>query len=298
MKEAYQGILDTKYYAGLMKSFCHENANLCDQSSRHKRYIPLLAMMGSLLGLTGVGMGIYQTWQIEGMQSKLQALHEVIGHNNQTVFQHGKLIHQLTKANEHIYSFLHHALREVIAMIEQVRCADMQYTSMVHQQLIAHIFSDNVRSTIQAMMESLLHGSISPALVNVAMLRKLFIKHPRLADSVIMREPSLVYQFGRVFPVKIDLDSFKFAFILEVPVPAESDLVPYFKILNLGWNDPQNSAHLQLPLPQYVIRQDDESFTMLDINACKTKPGMVYCMPNAYQYNDLSKCLNWVLQAN
>jgi hypothetical protein len=174
----------------------------------------------------------------------------------------------------------------------------MLYTSFVHQQLIGHIFSKNVRTTIQAMMNALLQGTINPALINVSMLRKLFIKYPKLTNSIIMREPSLVYQFGRIFPVRIDLDSFKFAFILEVPIPSESDLIPYFKILNLGWNDPHNSAHLQLPLPQYVTRQDDGSFAALDMSACKTKPGISYCQSDAYQHNDLSKCLDWVIEAN
>ena len=31
---------------------------------------------------------------------------------------------------------------------------------------------------------------------------------------------------------------------------------------------------------------------------CKQKPGMVYCSRNAYQSNELSQCLQWVLQAN
>ena len=299
MKESYQGILDTRYYAGLMKSYCQENPTLCDQSPRSKRMIlPILATIGTLFGLTGVGMGMHQSWQIDGMQTKMRALHDVVASNQETVFQQGQIITELTKANENTYSFLHHALRDVVAMVEQVRCADVQYTSMVHQQLIAHIFSANVRSTIRAMMSALLHGEISPELIDVTMLRHLFVRHPRLSDSVILREPSLVYQFGRVFPVRIDLDSFRFAFILEVPVPAEPDLVPYFRVLNLGWNDPQNAAHVRLPLPQYVVRKGDDTFETLNMELCKQKPGMIYCSPNAYEYNELSHCLKWVLQAN
>ena len=260
--------------------------------------LPILATIGTLFGLTGVGMGMHQSWQIDGMQTKLRALHDVVASNQETVFQQGQIITQLTKANENTYSFLHHALRDVIAMVEQVRCADVQYTSMVHQQLIAHIFSASVRSIIRAMMAALLQGEISPELIDVTMLRHLFVQHPRLADSVILQEPSLVYQFGRVFPVRIDLDSFRFAFILEVPVPAEPDLVPYFRVLNLGWNDPQNSAHVRLPLPQYVVRRRDNTFEALNMQDCKQKPGMVYCSRNAYQSNELSQCLQWVLQAN
>ena len=109
-------------------------------------------------------------------------------------------------------------------------------------------------------MAALLQGEISPELIDVTMLRHLFVQHPRLADSVILREPSLIYQFGRVFPVRIDLDSFRFAFILEVPVPAEPDLVPYFRVLNLGWNDPQNSAHVRLPLTPIRSSQTRQYF--------------------------------------
>ena len=36
MKESYQGILDTRYYAGLMKSYCQDNPTLCDQSPEVK----------------------------------------------------------------------------------------------------------------------------------------------------------------------------------------------------------------------------------------------------------------------
>ena len=79
--------------------------------------------------------------------------------------------HELTEENEirkiavgqeHILSFMHHAMVDVARMIKEVRCADESFTLQVHHQLVAHIFSANVKRIVDGMMTSVLHGQLSP----------------------------------------------------------------------------------------------------------------------------------------
>ena len=127
VKAAYEGILDTRFYAGLMKTYCENNPTLCDQRPlREKRFLPVLAAIGGLLGLTGLGMGLHQSWQIDGIQNKIKALDHAIENSRQLIFHQSKVIIRHSKANQHTYSFLHHALKDVTAMVEQVRCGNSE----------------------------------------------------------------------------------------------------------------------------------------------------------------------------
>ena len=127
------------------------------------------------------------------------------------------------------------------------------------------------------------------------MLNKIFSENQVLKNSILSKEPSLVYQFGKIYPVSINFEKFILGFILEIPVPVEEEIKPFFSVTNVGWNNVSSELKLKLPLPENAVRKFGGIFQSIDMKHCQNKPGLSYCDLHAFAQNPASDCLRLVV---
>jgi hypothetical protein len=294
LRAQYEGSVDTSFYAEIMTSFCHADHRLCTGTNssyvakkRVKREPFTMAIVGatalaSLLGLTGMGLGISSSKRIEDLESKMATVLNVMDNHNNALKSFKKGLQRIEKNQELLTEYVTESLGEIYEVIEDVRCA--QYADMfeIARQQAIRIFRNYIQSHIDAIVETSQTGRLTPRVLGVEQLKEVLSSNPTTINSLIMRQPSLAYQFGRVFPVKLDWDTLTFGFVLEVPNPTVEEMMPVYKIFNVGFYRLPNVDVYRAPLPHYVVMDrksgDKKSGLIpLDEDLCTERPGLRYC---------------------
>lgn len=321
-RELYNGILDTRFYLKILDSICKNSPDLCGTIGKRNENLvestlrkpPTIkkgpvrrnilhrvkrffgAIISGILGLGGLANSFVNSAHLGRMDRKVDAIQWAFSRLDKKVVETGKVLAHLSLANEKVYTFLHHSLQEMVGMINDARCESIQYTRYVHQRLLAHIFESTLQRGLDSVMNAFLHSVVTPELLHLPLLREIIYNNPALNSSLLSMEPSLVYQFGKAYPIRLDLNELKFGFILEIPVPKTTDISPMFHIQNLGYNFPSKNATVRVPFPKYVQRTSSGRYLEVNIEICKTAPGLWFCPPEAYVKTVKTTCLRVILE--
>jgi hypothetical protein len=311
MRLQYEGSINTKFYAEIMRNFCENEFQLCSgtatmesaqDSSRNKRFVDpfTYAMVGSAIAsLLGVGLGIGSSAKVDKLEAKMNQIIETMKNhaNSLRVFKQGMLT--LNRNQEILTEYIADSLGEVYKVIEDVRCA--QYADMheLAKQQGLHIFRNYVQNHVEAVIEASHTGRITPRILGVGRLKKILAEDPATSNRVVSFEPSIVYQFGRVFPVKFDWNTLTFGYVLEVPNPRVEDIMPVYKIFNVGFHRLPDISTFRAPLPLHVIMDNKHGLVALDDNLCTAVPGLRHCeLGAASRVGPGSGCLKYFLGRN
>lgn len=295
LKYSYSGILDTAFYQQLTYKICRENSQMCELPHRRKkRFLGLL--VGGLLGLTGTGVGIANSVQISKLDSKYNAMAQAWTSVQGRLQKHRKIIHRITEANEHVYAFVHHAITNLEKLISSLECDARHVFREVQKELVVHWFSEKAKHAVENIMAACLHGKITPGIIDIVTLKNVVSLSPSLNNSLLMKELNLAYQFGKVYPLKIDFDNLRFGLLLELPAAFKENVKPIFEIHNVGWNNKGSNLTQKLNLPRYVTREVGKGFSEVNIDQCFSRPGLWFCKPYAVAQTGKSDCINLAIE--
>jgi hypothetical protein len=253
----------------------------------------------AIASLLGVGLGIGSSAKVDKLEAKMNQIIETMKNheNSLRVFKQGMLT--LNRNQEILTEYIADSPGEVYKVIEDVRCA--QYADMheLAKQQGLHIFRNYVQNHIEAVIEAAHTGRITPRILGVGRLKKILAEDPATSNRVVSFEPSIVYQFGKVFPVKFDWNTLTFGYVLEVPNPRVEDIMPVYKIFNVGFHRVPDISTFRAPLPLHVIMDNKHGLVALDDNLCTAVPGLRHCeLGAASKVGPGSGCLKYFLGRN
>jgi hypothetical protein len=308
----YAGLVDTPYYSSLLTDVCRRTPGLCDmdvaESGKHKNFKSgqpeapqrvkrfVRALLAAVPGIAALGMTGWGRTAITETRGAVAALEKNLRFMNLVFRNQEKVLKKLSAANGHVYSYLHATATQLQELIQQVGCRTEQNMHRVENILLQHMVSQQATRSVERAIEAALSGRISAELINVTTLRGLFKQEGIRSNNVLSHEPQLVYQFGKLFPVSINLKRLHFAFIMELPVIHRSGIHNVFEIENTGWNviakQSNDSFTMRLNLPTFVAYQPrSRTYLALSATQCERKPGLWFCPAAAWENLEHYPCL-------
>jgi hypothetical protein len=144
---------------------------------------------------------------------------------------------------------MHHEILNTYRTMHAIRCE----TSTREQWLLDKVqlleYETAMMRHVDAMINTALTGRITPLVLSSQHLRKLIEVHATLKQSLTAQQPALAYEFGRAIPVRLDLTSLRFAFILVLPTPRSHDVVTTFRVHNVGfYQKPESTGEIHCTL--------------------------------------------------
>jgi hypothetical protein len=281
---------------------CRKNPLSCDTGGQHsemkrephrKRFVGILAAIAGFgFGLAGFGVSMTNSYHLSHLTSKVAALTEAMSGVEQYQHQNSLAIKNLIASQEKIYSFLHHNVEEISDMIKMLECKEDEAIRQVNMKLLSHMYAENVRRVVRAVIESSITGRVTTDLISMESLRELFRRESSFDKSLITQEPSLIYQFAKVYPLKFDFENLRFAMILAVPIPEKRHVRTLFTVANVGYNSPNHKLKLKLDLPSLVVTDTHPNdYVGILEEHCEVRPGLWLCPEHAIENNRKSKCL-------
>jgi hypothetical protein len=302
----YEGAANPRFYSQLMHKFCEREAHLCTVSKkgpapkRKKRAVILaaavLGVAGILGGITSLGMGIANHAAISRLESQMDSVIHEMNHRAEQMrlFKLGMI--RLEESQIQMVKYMKQSIAEIYSTIEQVRCTQQIELLHLARDQAVKSFRLYIQGHLDAIMETATTGRLTPRVLGVQQLRQILKGNPATAGRLVEREPSLVYQFGRVFPVMVDFETASYGYILEIPNPEDRDIWPKYKIINAGFHPLPDDAAYYAPLPSYGVVSRSNDFLTLETDLCVDKPGLSYCETGAVTAHAVgSSCLQTLL---
>jgi hypothetical protein len=254
----------------------------------HKREKRFFGLIGSLLGLGSLGLGSINTWQISRMKSNMEKVEEQMKNTQHTIeaLRDGEVA--INNKIDAVKTYLHDEIKHMYKMMERFRCQAQSRISYLEKEIVLVRYRDYLRRNVEAAIQGALSGKLSIKMLSPGQLQHLIKSQVDASLSILADEPTLAYQFGRLYPVRVDMDSMTFAYLLEFPLLTRRDIAPVFKVFNVGFHQSIASTGYGLsetlykaPLPDYFISRADGELIPLKLEFCTRYPGIMYCEPAA-----------------
>ena len=310
----YEGSVDTEYFRAILDGYC-KDGKLCKNGNgttaspiRDRRFISFFLGLGAIAAsVTNFATNMANTGRIAKLEDGMNKLHEYMKKQYGSMQALHNGIQSVTQGLEDMHEFVAEGLASIYERVESLRCA--QTTDL--QKLAFHVeraeFRAYLRNTLDAITASALDGKLTPNIISVPQLQELLAKDSDMADTIVAKDVSLVYRFGRVIPIMIDLVNMRYGFVLVVPRPTKKNVLPMYKIHNAGYETVHRREKRQAtadalpiraymaPLPDRVVYMDGE-FQRLDLTDCQVTPGLAMCSDAAVVRRDRSHpCLRLFL---
>jgi hypothetical protein len=283
----YEGVTNPYFYSQMMATFCDQNTLLCVEGmdpksssgrqsrSRKKRFVGLIA--SAMIGITGMGLGVANQLQVQQLSSQMERLYKAMKLQNEVMrsFKEGMI--KLSANQEEIRQYITEGFFDVYEVIEKLRCMQKQELYDLAEEHGLQLFRNYLQDNLDAIATATSTGRVSPRLLGVKELDTILAENPSTAHSLIRREPSLVYQYGKLFPVKLDFEALSFGYILEIPTPRPQDVYPLYHIQNVGFMRLPSEVVYKAPFPMHAIVDRDNELLPLDEDLCTPRPGLMYC---------------------
>ena len=298
----YNSLIDANFYSELMKDVCQRHKGLCTfdavldtvvgtpflqdrakQTKAAQREKRFFGMLGSLLGLGSLGLGSLNTWQISRMKTNMNKVEDQLKQTRHTV----NVLREGTEILNHkvdaIQTFFHDEISYLFKVMERLRCQAQDTITHMEKEITLMRYQDYLKTNVEAAIQAALTGRLTPQVLAPEQLHKLFHAQVDHRLTLLANEPSLAYQFGRVYPVKAELDTMTFAYLLEFPLLTKREISPVFKVFNVGFHQalPGTSIILyktlyRAPLPNHFISRADGELVPLRVELCERHPGILY----------------------
>jgi hypothetical protein len=307
--ETYAGIVDTAYLSTIMERICGAHDGLCAErhtkiaktndtvKDAHGRRPKRSASIGAVTGLLGTAMAALNTLRISRVESNVKLLDHYMNTAVHTVNFLNKGFETLARQSIAVTEFMHHEILNTYRTMHAIRCE----TSTREQWLLDKVqlleYETAMMRHVDAMINTALTGRITPLVLSSQHLRKLIEVHATLKQSLTAQQPALAYEFGRAIPVRLDLTSLRFAFILVLPTPRSHDVVTTFRVHNVGfYQKPEAQVKFIVPFPDFIALSQAGHVLPFRSEQCQTAPGVQYCPLGALTPSSASEeCLRFFL---
>jgi hypothetical protein len=194
--EQYGHLVDTKFYATLLKTVCSNHPNLCThpesedlpdtqegetttpseeegsvrRSNREKRFFGLI---GSFLGLASLGLGSINAWQIHSIKSTMGDMDQQLQETRHTLNMLNEGVGTLNSKVDAIQSYLHEESMYLWRSVERLRCQTALDTELALQEITLNKYENYLRRSVEAAVQGALTGQLTPGILGPKHLRTL-----------------------------------------------------------------------------------------------------------------------------
>jgi hypothetical protein len=220
----------------------------------------------------------------------------------------------LRKSGENTIAYAQKSLTHLYTAIEKVRCQGDIDTDMLEFHTTVGLYRSFAEDAMHAILQAGITGKLSPRLLDIPELYKTLGEIPEMKNSIMRREPTLVYRFAKVYPVKMDYDTLTFGYILEIPNPHDREIFPIYQVHNLGilqYEGPPDESPLdvnkyhvyKVPLPQYAVRRRQGDYIPINIHRCQASTALYHCAVDAVEadsarMNCMTTLMTGICEAN
>ena len=255
------------------------------QLQRQKRFIFTLAI-GLITGLAliGIALGGYAMYRTDELQSNVDQIADNMRkkeHSLQALLDDTK---ELEKVSEEMFSYVTESLAASYKSMETLRCHTQEAIDIIAEQAEERFLRDYVATTLKEITQASTTGQVTPELIPVNELKNLLAGHPTTRNSIVHANPSLVYKFGRILPVRLDFERLAFGYVLEIPVPEVETIYPIYKVDSVGYDLKleDGSYKTMLPfLPPLAVYKPKSGMKALEPALCVPRGEFFMCDPAA-----------------
>jgi hypothetical protein len=307
--ETYAGIVDTAYLSSIMERLCGAHDGLCVErdtkvtktndtaKDAHGRRPKRSASIGIVTGLLGTAMAAMNTLRVSRVESNVKLLDHYMNNAVHTVNFLNKGFETLARQSIAVTEFMHHEILNTYRTMHAIRCETSTREQWLLDKMQLLEYETAMMRHVDAMINTALTGRLTPLVLSSQHLRKLLEVHPTLKQSLTSQQPALAYEFGRAIPVRLDLTSLRFAFILVLPTPRSHDVVTTFRVHNVGfYQKPEAQVKFIVPFPDFIALTQAGHVLPFRSEQCHLAPGVHYCPLGALTPSSKSEeCLRFFL---
>lgn len=292
--KSYQG--DQELIKGLCKGY---DTILCQSfereegeigKMRQKRFLPLLA---AGMGLTGLGLSIYNTINEHDVHSAInnieEHLEEIDKVTNTIQLDFKNLVHVSQAMAVKIQSME----KQLYLTMENLKCEiETREKYLYYIQLV-----DEAYSKMSEMLQTLMSGKISSIVLNPDEVRDILSNNDLWINSLYKSDVNVFYLLSRVTPILFDVKSHTLHLIIHFPDLKMNDIAPLVRVESIGWGIGRNFKSKLITSDTVALFKKEESFLALDVdmNTC-TKINWVYNCPSmSVSETPGSRCVNDIL---
>ena len=263
---------------------------------RKKRFFTVLANL--MMSGASLAASAFNQYQITRVQKQVDAVRLHMNEVTGTVNFLRKGFEILAEQSSQVTEIMHENLLATYQALHAVRCESYTRDSQLLERIAFVQYETTVRRHVGALMEGAMTGKITPDILSARRLRQTLQNHPVLKDAAIANHPSLVYDFGTLMPVHVDLVTLQFGFILTVPNPKFTDIVTTYVVRNTGFHMENTPGKLyRVPFPDFIAVTQKGQVTPFRQHLCRQVPGLQYCDLGAIDMGPHpSSCLSIFLQ--
>ena len=266
-----------------------------NNTGRTKRALPFLAF-----SIFSLAAGMF--YNMASHSSLSSTVEKLVKNMNQFQGQLDTIRNSVTTIRQGLVNLTRitaQGFEHVYDVIEATRCSITQGVENTQVIFTAEIYRNYLYTHLEAIMEMSRTGKVSPLLIGVDRLKTIIQQNSNLRESLLGKEISLFYQHAKGYPVKLDFQSFRFGFILEIPLPTKKEVHISYKIYNVGFHGTEISERgsrrrvlvHRAPLPARAISHDDGTLAPLDLSQCSEAGGIGLCTSGALTLEKPSPCL-------
>ena len=112
--------------------------------------------------------------------------------------------------------YVHDELHRVYRLAFKLQCEFYFQELSTAMLWTRETYSQYLKKQVYVAVMAGMEGKLTPQLLAMKDLRRIVENHPSLKHSMLSIEPGLIYKWATVIPVKIDLDTFRFGYILSI----------------------------------------------------------------------------------
>jgi hypothetical protein len=302
MKNQYRHVIDNQLQKHLFRDVCERQHDLCHlrypappggtDPSGHTREKRFLGPLGVILGLGGLGWSALNSWQMHHMKSTVKEIKAQMTETRYAVNVLREGVEKLNGKVDAVQAYFHEEVQYLWKVMEKVRCQQTLEIDRVANQLVLDRYESYLVASVNAAIQGALSGQLTTEILGPKRLGNLLSAAIPRKNSLLLAEPQLAYKYGKLYPVLTDMDTLTFSYILEVPDVLLRDVVPKFKIYNVGFHRNNEDALYKAPFPETVVINNLGEMVPLLTQYCEDTPGLSYCSPAALdRTGDYNPCL-------
>lgn len=261
--------------------------------SKQKRFIPLIA---AGLGLSGLGLGIYNTLSSTSLYQAVSDLEDNQEKIKGFINSQSRITDQLIKVEKEIYIKMHDYSQKVNDVIKLMNC-------QLHQSAIDEDNIIAIREThnkYERIIQSIFRGDLTDEMLKVMDVKKVLSEHEDWAGSIYINDISLFYLLAKIIPLTFHPESNSLDLMLVFPLLKYDDVAPLLSIDSFGFQKSIEQIK-RLIVPSHIsifTVQDKTSVFGTDLSYCDMRNGIYICQEDALSRTSHSKCIENLILEN
>ncbi|QXV86526.1 hypothetical protein QKU94_gp2 [Arlivirus sp. virus] len=261
--------------------------------ARSKRFLPVLA---AGLGLSGLGLSIYNTINEHDVTGQIRSLTHNMEEIEETVNKIRHTSEEFIKLEKDAFIHNMHMIRGLEGQVGQLDCK----MEMENDLLNTLSFLQFAHNKYERIVQSIFRGEVTNEMLLPKNLLNILAGHPDWGNTIYYSDISLFYQLARSTPLHYSKETKTLHVLIKFPVAEEDDIAPLLAIKSLGFPQSSSDSWRQLRLPENVgLFPSSSSFEALDLTLrdCRQIDWLWLCSSLGVSNSNEARCISGLLKS-